>query len=98
MITHVVIWTLHPQADGRDAAGNAAELAARLTALLGVIPGLRSIRVGRNRELGGAFGDVARISEHDDWAALQTYQDHPAHQAVKAFVGAIARERRCVDF
>jgi hypothetical protein len=33
-----------------------------------------------------------------DRAALDAYQDHPVHAAVKPFMGAVRRERQCMDY
>ncbi len=98
MVLHLVTWTLHPEADGRDARANAALIQQQIEALVGVVPGLRSARVGWNARPGPGTADVGLVSEHDDWAALDVYANHPAHVLVKDFVGKVARERRAVDF
>jgi hypothetical protein len=33
----------------------------------------------------------------DKWA-LDAYQDHPAHVAVKPFIAAVRAERQCMDY
>jgi hypothetical protein len=38
------------------------------------------------------------VSDFDDKSALEAYQVHPKHQALKDFVAAIREERQCVDY
>jgi hypothetical protein len=37
-------------------------------------------------------------SEFADKAALDAYQHHPDHVAIKPFIGAVRLERQCVDY
>jgi hypothetical protein len=41
---------------------------------------------------------VVLYSEFDSLAALQAYQDHPQHVALKPFVGAVRLDRQCMDY
>jgi hypothetical protein len=41
---------------------------------------------------------VALISEHDDNAALEAYQSHPAHLEAAAFVSSVISDRAVVDY
>ena len=47
---------------------------------------------------------IARIAERaaaEGWAtaeALDAYQNHPDHVAIKPFIGAIRLERQCMDY
>lgn len=96
MIRHVVLWNLSspdPEQRRRDLDG----IQERLTALVGIVPGLRSVSVAP--DLGSSNGnwDVMLLSEHDDEAALQAYQEHPAHLETAAFIRSVVRERACVD-
>lgn len=91
MVTHVVFWKLKPEVNAQEAYEG---IKVRLEELLGVVPGLCSVKVGR----GFQGWDVALISEHESRAALEVYQDHPAHLSVKAFVHSVACERTSCDF
>lgn len=82
MIRHIVLIRF------REGLGEAqiADIFAELHAIAGRVPGLRSITSGRSEsperiERGYHHGFVA---DFDDWAALQAYQDHPAHKALGA--------------
>ncbi len=96
VIRHVVLWNLSstdPDQRRRDIDG----MQERLTALVGVVPGLRSVTVAPDLASGDGNWDVMLLSEHDDEDALRAYQVHPAHLEAAAFIRSVVRERACVD-
>jgi heme-degrading monooxygenase HmoA len=97
VIRHVVMFTLASRDDAQRAA-DVAEARRRLTALVGVVPGLRTISL--ERDLGRVDGhfDVVLVSDHDDEAALEAYQAHPAHVDASAFIRSVTDDRAGVDF
>ena len=99
MLTHVVWWTLKPEAQGRTAAENAVLLKERLEALRGKIPALKELTVGV--ELLGSSTEEAGlvlVSRHDDAEALAAYVSHPEHQAVGVVLKELVATRRAIDF
>jgi hypothetical protein len=70
----------------------------RLRALVGVIPGLQSMTVDADLGLVEGHWHVALVSEHDDNAALEGYQAHPAHLEAGAFVRSVTGDRATVDY
>ena len=42
--------------------------------------------------------DVVLYSEFESAAALDAYQNHPQHLALKPFVGAVRLARQCMDY
>ncbi|POH69609.1 MULTISPECIES: Dabb family protein [Cryobacterium] len=94
-ILHIVSWKL-AAADPAEKAENAAQMAARLGALVGVVDEIRSLRIGPD-VVGGANWDVALVAKFDDEAALGRYQAHPAHVAAGAYVRSVTAERMAVD-
>ncbi|MCQ0987146.1 Dabb family protein [Jiella marina] len=82
MIRHIVLVKFRPDVTEAEIA----DIWRELHAITGRVPGLRSIAAGRSEspekiERGYRHGFVA---EFDDWAALQTYQDHPDHKKLGA--------------
>ena len=71
---------------------------AKLEALNGRIPGLRSLRLGADLASTDGHWDCVLISEHDDAAALQGYQVHPDHVLVKDWLSDYVADRATVDF
>jgi hypothetical protein len=97
MIRHVAFFKFTPD----DAAQRAADLDGmrdRLVALVGVIPGLRSMSVEPDLGVTPGNWDAALISEHDDRAAFEAYQAHPAHTAASVLNDVFITDRIVVDF
>jgi len=97
MIRHIVLFRLAAE-DDTQRRDDAAEIAHRLEALHTQIAGIESIRVDRDLGLVDGHWDVALVSEHEDNAALEAYQAHPAHQEASAFVASVVSDRAVVDY
>ncbi len=96
VIRHVVLWKLSatdPEQRGRDFEG----IRERLSALVGVVPGLRTVTVAQDLGTAESNYDVMLLSEHDDEDAIGVYQEHPAHLDAAAFIRSVVQARACVD-
>ena len=98
MIKHIVMWKLKEHADGADRAANAAKMKALLDGCRDVVPGIVEFEVALAQPGLEATYDVVLYSVFADKAALDAYQDHPKHVAVKPFIGAVRLERQCMDY
>jgi hypothetical protein len=73
-------------------------LAGKLLALKGVVPEIRSIHTGSNRDPEGRTEwPFVLLVVVDDADALRRYIDHPAHQAVARELAAAREARMAVD-
>ena len=91
MVTHIVLWNLK---DKSQKAQQGGEMKRSLEALVGVVPGLLSAQAGP-----GFNGfDVGLVCTLESREALDAYQCHPAHVAVKEYVHSVISERVCCDF
>jgi len=99
MIKHIVFFKLAENAEGRTKAENAIYIKNELEALKNLIPEIRLIEVGINSSEApeGNF-DIALNSEFDTMADLDTYQVHPEHKRVAAYIGKVRTDRACVDY
>jgi hypothetical protein len=95
MIRHIVMFSLIASDEAQKAA-DVAEVRARLNALVGAIPGLQRISFERDLGLVPNHLDAVLVSEHDDNAALETYQAHELHLAAATFIGAVTGPGRAV--
>lgn len=95
MIKHLVFWKIKPEL---DKTATCKEIKSRLEALQGKIPGLLAIEVGTDISNGPVSFDVALYSELENEPALQNYQVHPLHEAVKAYIGSVTADRCVVDY
>ena len=97
MIRHIVMFRLGAT-DDLQRRDDARGIAERLQALETQIAGIQSIRVDRDLGLVEGHWDVVLVSEHDDNAALEAYQVHPAHKDVAAWIGTVIGDRAVVDY
>ena len=94
-IRHIVCWKLSaltPRKKSDDAAG----IVTGLEALVGVVPEIRALTVGPD-VAGNENWDVALIADFDDLASLESYQNHPEHKKVGAFIRTVVSDRLAVD-
>jgi len=98
MIKHIVMWKLKEHAEGADRAANAARMKALLDDCRDIVPGIVDFEVALAQPGLEATYDVVLYSVFADKAALDAYQDHPKHVAVKPFIGAVRLERQCMDY
>ena len=97
MIRHVVSWKL-AEKDAQVRAEQAAEVARRLNALIGVVPELRAVSAGANVAHPDVNWDVTLVADVDSLDALEAYQVHPAHKEVGAYIKSVVESRVAVDF
>ncbi len=98
MIKHIVMWTLKDHAEGADKATNLAKMRALLEGCRSLVPGMGVFEVGVARPGFEATYDIVLYSEFENAAALDAYQHHPQHVAIKPFIGAVRAERQCMDY
>jgi hypothetical protein len=99
-VKHIVMWKLKDFAEGADKATNARKLKEMLDACADIVPGTVAFEVAIPEVGPGleATYDVVLYSAFESQAALDAYQVHPVHVAVKPFIGAVRSERQCMDY
>ena len=98
MIKHIVLWKLKEQAEGAGRAANAVQLKAKLDACADLVPGILKFETALAQPGLEATYDVILYSEFANKEALDAYQEHPEHQAIKPFIGAVREARQCMDY
>jgi hypothetical protein len=98
MIKHIVMWKLKDQAEGADRQANARKMKELLDGCAGIVPGILKLEVALAQPGLEATYDVVLYSEFSDRAALDAYQEHPQHVALKGFIGAVREARQCMDY
>ena len=98
MVKHIVMWRLKDAAHGNTPQVNARLIKEKLEALRSRISGLVCIEVGIDFSRTDSSADVVLYSEFVDRRALQEYQSHPEHEALKPFIGEASAERSLVDY
>ena len=98
MLRHIVMWTLHDQAEGADKFTNLEKARSLLLSCSSVVPGIRAFEVATATPGMDCTNDLVLHMLLDDARVLAAYQSHPHHVAIKPFMKAIVKERRCMDF
>ena len=98
MIKHIVMWQLKDEAEGNPRSANAELMKDKLEDLQGRIPGLLTIEAGLDFSRTDSSADVVLYSTFESREALNAYQVHPEHEAVKDFIGAVTAARWVVDY
>lgn len=96
-VVHVVSWRLNGESPmAREQ--QADTIVAAVEATREQIPGLVSLDVGRNLIEAADAWDVGAVMVFRSRADLDSYQTHPAHQALKAVVAPLRSARSQLDF
>jgi heme-degrading monooxygenase HmoA len=98
MIKHIVMWQLKEHAEGADKAANIVKMKALLDACADIVPGIREFEVALAQPGYECTYDVVLYSVFESAAALDAYQNHPQHVAIKPFIGAVRSARQCMDY
>jgi len=94
MITHVVLFKF--MAANKEANIRAGE--ERLRAMVGRVPSLRALEVGRHGPASPRSLDLALITRFDDYEGLAEYAVDPVHVEVKSFLAGVVESSHVVDF
>ena len=100
-IKHIVMWHLHDYAAGADRIENRERMKTQLLTCANLVSGMLRFEVAtanEQREGLEAGCDVILYSEFTDLAALEAYQNHPGHLAIKEFVAEVRKTRHCMDY
>lgn len=99
MVKHVVFFRLADMAEGKTKLENAQIIKQGLLSLLDKVPVLRSEKVGINIPNATKTDyDICLECEFDTWEDLDTYQNHPEHLKVAAYIAKCRTARAAVDY
>ena len=98
MIKHIVFWKLKEHAEGADRAANGLKMKQLLDSCAHLVPGILKFEATLAQPGLEANHDIVLYSEFASKEALDAYQGHPGHVAIKPFVGAVSQARQCMDY
>ena len=99
MVKHVVFFRLADMAEGKTKLENAQIIKQGLLSLLDKVPVLRSEKVGINIPNATKTDyDICLECEFDTWEDVDTYQNHPEHLKVAAYIAKCRTARAAVDY
>ncbi len=95
MVIHIVFFKIKPELNKQLVI---EELKQRLLALPNHITTLEHLEVGEDFNHSEAAYDLALYTTFNNKAGLNTYQAHPEHEKVKAYIGQVTSKRAVVDY
>jgi hypothetical protein len=98
MLKHIVMWQLKDFAEGADKATNARKMKDLLDSCANLVPGILKFECALATPGLECTYDVVLYAEFASRAALDAYQEHPEHKAMKPFIGAVRQARQCMDY
>ena len=99
MIKHIVFFRLAEEAEGKTKLENAQIIKQGLMSLLDKVPVLQSERVGINIPNAKKTDyDICLECEFASWEDVDTYQNHPEHLKVAAYIAKCRTARAAVDY
>ena len=98
MLKHIVMWKFKEHAEGADKATNLAKAKSLLEACADIAPGTVRFEVAIAQSGLECTYDLVLYTEFEDQEALDAYQHHPRHVALKPFIAAVRAERQCMDY
>ena len=99
MIHHIVMWRFKEATEnGARKADNLAEAVRLLTGCRELVPGIMGFEVVLGANHPACTADLMLVSQFTDQSALDDYQNHPQHKALKPFMSNAVAHRECMDF
>ena len=99
MIHHIVMWRFKEATEsGARKADNLAEAVRLLTGCRELVPGIMGFEVVLGANHPACTADLMLVSQFSDHSALDHYQNHPQHKALKPFMSNAVAHRECMDF
>jgi quinol monooxygenase YgiN len=96
MIKHITMWKL--KGEGAQKQDNIRTTKAALETCKDLVPGMLKYEIGVDIGTDHAPWDIVVYSEFADRAALDAYQQHPTHLAIKPVIGPLRELRGAVDY
>lgn len=93
MVLHLVLFHFK-----EEAKVHLDEAVTRLRSMVGAVEVIRDLKAGKDFLHSGRSYDLAVAVTVDDRKALEVYNDHPAHQPVKQYLGPLYDQAVSVDF
>lgn len=76
----------------------AEDIKERYQAILGIVPGLKNVEVGVNRNESATSYDAVLIEDFDNWADLASYKADPVRNELKKYIDSHVAARARVEY
>lgn len=98
VIKHIVMWKLKDFAENASKRENLVTVKGLLDACSQIVTGILKYETAIAQPNFDATYDIVLYAEFASIAALDAYNRHPQHQALKPFVAAVREARQCIDY
>lgn len=98
MVTHIVMWKLKENAEGKPKIENAKIMKQILETLKNEISGIINLEAGIDFLQSEQSFDIALYSTFVNQEALDAYQIHPKHIEAGKFIKSVVEQRVVVDY
>ncbi len=97
MVRHTIMWKFKPS-DGKTSKEIAEDVKERYASLLGIVPGLKNVEVGINRNDSATSYDAILIEDFDNWADLAAYKADPMRDELTKYLETVIDVRARVEY
>ena len=97
MVKHILLWQFKDELSAEEKKAAAEKCKRDLEALVGVVPGLISLKVVID-PIPSSNVDMMLDSTLEDQAAYDGYKVHPVHVAAANYVRSVVKSRTCMDY
>ena len=97
MVRYCVMWKFKPS-DCKTSKELAEDVKEKYESLMGLVPGLKGIEVGVNRNEGKTSYDAVMLADFESWEALAAYKADTLRDNVIQYVETIAEVRAKVEY
>lgn len=97
MVRHTIMWKFKP-VEGKTPREIAEDIKERYESLLGVIPELKSVEVGINRNESATSYDAILIQDFDSWQDLAAYKANPKRDSLTKYIEELIDVRARVEY
>ena len=96
-VRHIVTWNFKEELSGSEKIVHGKKIKEDLERLTEVMDGIICLKIHVNL-LSSSNRDILLDSIFESEETLKAYQIHPEHEKVSKYVGAVCKDRACVDY
>ncbi len=97
MIRHAIMWKFK-SSDDKSPKEIAEDIKERYESMLGLVPGLKSVEVGINRNESATAYDAILLTDFEDWEGLAAYKADPMRDEISRYVAERVDVRARVEY
>ena len=97
MVRHTIMWKFKP-IEGKTPKEIAEDIKERYQSILGIVPGLKDVEVGINRNESATSYDAVLIEDFDSWKDLTAYKSDPVRDELNRYIDSVVEVRARVEY